>query len=217
MLEADENKTMRKAAAYIRVSTSIQAREGESLEIQEDKVMRHIEYHKYELTEIYREEGVSGSKMNRPALTRLRNDARNKKFEAVVFVKLSRFGRNTRDLLQLYEEFQNEYNVQLISIDEPFTSDNKLGKLMINILSAISEFERDTIEGQMREGKLNKLRKNEIFLGRTPFGYRFNKETKKMEVSEEEKRIYLDIVRMYLVDNLSLNEIALKLNRDGIM
>lgn len=133
-----------KVAGYIRVSTHEQAKEGESLELQEKAIGQYAAYRKYELVKIYRDEGVSGAKVERPGLTAMRKDAENKKFQKVIFKKLSRFGRSARNLLELYEEF-GRYEVDLISIEEGISTDTPSGKLQRNVLSSIAEFERDTI------------------------------------------------------------------------
>lgn len=204
-----------KVAGYIRVSTTFQAKEGESLAAQEEAIKKYAKNYEYELVNIFKDEGISGAKDNRPGLNDLRKNAEQNKFEKVIFNKLTRFGRNSRDLLNLFEEFQENYKTALISIKENIDTSSHAGKLMMTVLAGIAEFERDTIKEQMEEGKLRKLKRNEIFLGIPGLGYLFNKNTKKIEVVPEEKKLYLKIVDLFLTQKLSLNKIALYLNRSG--
>ncbi len=213
-MNKEDKKT--KIAGYARVSTESQAKEGESLKVQEDEIKRYAAAHGYQLTGIYIDKGVSGGKKDRPELDKLRQDAKAKKFDKVVFTKLSRFGRNITDLLELFREFEDKYKIGLISLKEMFDTTTTSGRLLRNILAAIAEFERDTIRTQMKEGKLNRLKRNECFIGKVPYGYRFNKEKKIVEVAEEEKAVYLDVVNHFLNQNISLQNISLILNRKGI-
>ncbi len=201
-----------KVVGYTRVSTVIQAKEGESLTVQENAIKQYAKAYDYELVGIYKDAGVSGAKSDRPSLNKLRKDAEDGKFQKVIFKKLSRFGRNTTDLLNLYTEFEN-YKINLISIEEKFDTSTPAGQLTRTVLAAIAEFGRETIKSQMKEAKLSKLMRGECFLGREPYGYEFNKETKRMDVIDDEKNTYLKIVNMYLNQDQSMNDIALELNR----
>ncbi len=107
-----------KVAGYIRVSTLDQVREGASLKVQENSIRSYASAHRFDLVKVCRDEGVSGANVDRPGLDKLREDARAGKFEIVIFKSLSRFGRNAMDLLSLYKEFEDDYSIELISIDE---------------------------------------------------------------------------------------------------
>jgi site-specific DNA recombinase len=204
-----------KVVGYVRVSTAEQAAGGESLEMQKAAITAYAKKEGYQLVKIYEDAGISGAKLQRPALMRLENDAKQGKFQKVIFKKLTRFGRNARDLITLYDRFDKEYGIGLVSLEEQIDTSTSAGRLVRTIFSGMAEFERDTIENQMREGKYSKLRKNEAFIGRVPFGYAWNKEGKTMEVAPIERDIYLDIVSMYLDEGLSLTAIAERLNRDS--
>ncbi|HJP19076.1 MAG TPA: recombinase family protein [Nitrospinota bacterium] len=204
-----------KVAGYTRVSTALQVKEGESLESQEDAIKLYVKSHGYKLFKIYKDEGVSGASENRSGLNKLRKEAAEGKFKKVIFKKLTRFGRNAKDVLHLFDEFEKKLNIDLISLEENFDTGNASGKLTRTMLAAIAEFERDTIKAQMQEGKLRKLKKNEIFIGQIPFGYKFNKEQIKMEYDEAQKKLYLEMVDLYLYQGLSFKDIAISLNRSG--
>jgi len=180
---------MIRAAGYVRVSTEEQALGGESLEMQKAAIQSYAKKEGWKLLKIYEDAGISGAKLDRPALLALRRDAEAGKFEKVIFKKLTRFGRNARDLITLYDEFDTKFKVGLVSLEEQIDTSTPAGRLIRTVLSGMSEFERDTIETQLRTGKYNRLRKNETFNGRVPFGYEWNRETKKMIIVEDEKTL----------------------------
>lgn len=211
MLDNLGSKT--EVAGYIRVSTLEQARGGESLHVQQESIQRYASAHGYVLVNIYRDEGFSGASLTRPGLNSLREDAKNRKFKKVIFNNLSRFGRNTRDLMNLYEEFENDYKVSLISINEGINTDTPAGRLLKTVLSAIAEFERDTISIRTQECKFSRLKKFETFVGMTPYGYKFDKNKRTMMVVPKEKKVVLKIVDLYINKDMPLRPIALHLNR----
>ncbi len=90
-----------RAAAYIRVSQERAARNGYGLGAQETDVQKYATYKDLELVEIFREEGVSGYKKDRPALDRLLADARAGRFQTVIFPSIDRAGRSVRDVIEI--------------------------------------------------------------------------------------------------------------------
>lgn len=122
---------------YARVST-----EAQNLSRQIDAL------HAYGVDELYTEK-MTGTKANRPELDKVR--LRMRKGDIVVVESLSRLGRSTRDLLNLLDEFENN-GVQLISLKEAIDTATPTGKLLVTVLSAISQFERDLIVQRTEEG-----------------------------------------------------------------
>ena len=94
-------------------------------------------------------EKVSGKDMNRPELQRLLEFARE---GDTVYVKdFSRLARSTKDLLELVERFK-EKNIHLVSLKENLDTSTATGKLMLTMIAAINEFERENILERQREG-----------------------------------------------------------------
>ena len=123
--------------AYVRVSSADQneARQVEALQ-------------KYD-SEKWCEANVSGKDMNRPELQRLLEFARE---GDTVYVKdFSRLARSTKDLLELVERFK-EKNIHLVSLKENLDTSTATGKLMLTMIAAINEFERENILERQREG-----------------------------------------------------------------
>lgn len=97
---------------------------------------------------IYNEK-MSGTKKNRPELTKLLD--RITEGDTVVVESLSRLGRSTKDLIELTETFQSK-GVNLVSLKESIDTNSPTGKLLFTLMSAIAQFERDVIADRTREG-----------------------------------------------------------------
>ena len=103
---------------------------------------------KYNCTEILTEK-MSGTKTDRPELTRLKDKVRPG--DTLVVESFSRLGRSTKDLIELVDYFEGE-NVKLVSIKENFDTNTPQGKLMLTVFQAFSQFERDIMVQRTREG-----------------------------------------------------------------
>ena len=104
----------------------------------------------------YVDKGVSGAKANRPALKRLMTDARLRHFDGVMVWKLDRFGRSLQQLIENVQALDS-YGVRFISSTQGIDTDqrNPCGRLLLNILGSLAEFERDTILERVRSGIAN--------------------------------------------------------------
>jgi site-specific DNA recombinase len=205
-----------KAAGYIRTSTEAQAKKGESLRTQSDAIEAHAKNEGWELTEIYEDAGVSGAKADRPELLRLMDDAKHGKFDILLLHRLSRFGRNARDLLNNYHALK-ELGIETHFIKENIDSSTPTGRLLFTIMAAIAEMEREIIEDQMAENKLIRWREKRTFIGLPPYGLTWNKERERLEIIPEEAEIFKKITSLYLDELLSLKDITIRLTKEGIM
>lgn len=122
---------------YARVSTEIQ-----NLDRQMDALK------KYGVDVIYNEK-MTGTKKDRPELTKMLE--RMTENDTVVVESLSRLGRSTKDLIELTELFEQK-GVHLVSLKESIDTSTSTGKLLFTLMSAIAQFERDTIADRTREG-----------------------------------------------------------------
>ena len=130
-------------AIYIRVSTLDQAREGYSLESQEKTLRKWCEERKYIVYDLYADKGISGKDIeHRPDMNRLLNDAKNRKFDLVIFWALSRFTRSVSDLYSTMEKFQ-KWNVSMVSYTEAFDTSTPMGRAMIGIVGVFAQLERE--------------------------------------------------------------------------
>lgn len=161
-----------KAAIYIRVSTDLQVKEGNSIEAQKEKLIHYAKAKELSVTKLYIDEGVSGATIDdRKELIQLLEDAKNKVFEAVLVYKLDRLGRNARDLLDIKNRFK-DLNINLISLSENIDTTTPTGNAMYGMISVFAELEKDTITGRMQMGREQKVRKGiKSKTGKILYGY----------------------------------------------
>jgi site-specific DNA recombinase len=107
-----------KAAVNLRVSSADQAGDGTSLGIQRERCTAYADSQGWELAEVYAEEGVSGDLERRPALDRLRHDARAGAFARLVVYDMDRLARNLRVQLNLAYELE-DHGVEIIDMQHP--------------------------------------------------------------------------------------------------
>ena len=133
-----------KCYIYTRVSTSMQV-DGYSLDAQKDKLKRYAEFQEMVVVGEYCDEGKSGKNIDgRPQFLQMLKDieAMKDKVQYVLVFKLSRFGRNAADVLSSLQRMQ-DYGVNLICVEDGIDSSKDSGKLMISVLSAVAEIERE--------------------------------------------------------------------------
>lgn len=130
-------------AIYIRVSTLDQAREGYSLEAQENTLRKWCEDRKYSVYDLYADRGISGKDIeHRPDMNRLLRDAKEEKFDMVLFWALSRFTRSVSDLYKTMEKFQ-KWNISMVSYTEAFDTSTPMGRAMIGVVGVFAQLERE--------------------------------------------------------------------------
>ena len=148
-----------KCDIYTRVSTTMQV-DGYSLDAQKEKLKRYAEFQNMEIVNEYSDEGKSGKSVEgRPEFQRMLDNIENGTDEVqfVLVFKLSRFGRNAADVLNSLQRMQ-DFGVNLICVEDGIDSSKDSGKLMISVLSAVAEIERENILVQTMEGRKQKAR-----------------------------------------------------------
>ena len=157
------------AAGYTRVSMSEQAEEGFSLESQERIIRQFVQDRGWDLSQIYTDAGISGTRSDRPALRRLLRDAELGDFEVVVVHSIDRFYRNLRGLLSTLERL-NRHGVALVSITENLDFTTPWGKLALAVLGTLAEIYIDKLSADTKRGKHQRAR-NGLWNGSPPLGY----------------------------------------------
>ena len=139
------NREGKKCVLYPRVSTEMQV-DGYSLEGQKNSLKRFADREEMEIVGIYEDAGKSGKSIEgRPAFKKMLSDIKNGlEIDYILVYKLSRFGRNAADILNSLE-FVQSYGINLICIEEGIDSSQTSGKLLISVLSAVAEIERENI------------------------------------------------------------------------
>ena len=208
-------RTKTKCYLYTRVSTSMQV-DGYSLDAQRDKLRKYAEYEDMVVAGEYSDEGFSGKNIQgRHEFQRMLQDIQDCKdgVEYVLVFKLSRFGRNAADVLNSLQLMQ-DFGVNLICVEDGIDSSKDSGKLMISVLSAVAEIERENIRTQTMAGREQKAREGKWNGGFAPYGYKLV--DGKLEINEEEAPAIRTIYEQYVTTDSGANGIAKYLENHGI-
>lgn len=204
-----------KVYTYTRVSTSMQV-DGFSLDAQNDRMQKYADFMDYEIVGRYEDAGKSGKSIEgRLDFQRMMDDIASNKdnISYVLVFKLSRFGRNAADVLSSLQ-FMQDYGVNLISVEDGMDSSKDAGKLIITVLSAVAEIERENILVQTMEGRKQKAREGKWNGGFAPYGYKLV--NGKLEIVEDEAEAVRIIYNLYANTEMGSNGVAKHLQLQGI-
>ena len=180
----------RKIAIYSRKSKF--TGKGDSVENQIELCRQYIKEHYKDIKEtdilIYEDEGFSGSNMERPQFKRMMEDARTKKFTAIVCYRLDRISRNIGDFANLIEKL-NSLQINFVSIKEQFDTKSPMGRAMMYIASVFSQLERETIAERIRDNMMELAKTGRWLGGVTPTGYK-SEAVEKITVDGRIRKIY---------------------------
>lgn len=171
-LELPEEERPLNAVGYVRVSTEEQATHGLSLDVQERKIKAWCEAKDWKLIKIFRDGGYSGKSLKRPAVEEMLATIQDSgEIDAVVVFKLDRFTRSLRDLLNIiYGEFE-KHNIVFSSVMESFDTGTSSGRMMLAILGASSQFEREVTGDRVSATKQDQKSRGE-FVGTGTIAYK---------------------------------------------
>ena len=204
-----------KVYTYTRVSTAMQI-DGYSLDAQKSRMKAFADYNGYEIVGEYEDAGKSGKSIEgRLQFNQMMEDIKSGKDSVsyVLVFKLSRFGRNAADVLSTLQVMQ-DFGVNLICVEDGIDSSKDAGKLMISVLSAVAEIERENIRVQTMEGRIQKAREGKWNGGFAPYGYKLvNGE---LIINEEEAEAIRVIFDQYVNTNSGANGITKYLEDHGI-
>jgi len=200
------------AIGYALVSTERQADQGVSLDAQKKRIEAMAVVQNATLLEVIVEGGESAKNLNRPGLQQILSLIQAGKVQAVIVAKLDRLTRSVKDLCGLLELLEKR-NVALISVAESLDTSSAAGRLVITIMGAVSQWEREAIGERTREALLHK-RSNGERVGNIEFGYRLASDGRRVERDPAEQAI-LKAIRELRAQGHSLRRIAATLNRQG--
>ena len=204
-----------KVYTYTRVSTAMQI-DGYSLDAQKARMKAYADFNDYQIVGEYEDAGKSGKSIeDRASFCRMMDDIKAGKdgVSYVLVFKLSRFGRNAADVLSTLQIMQ-DFGVNLICVEDGIDSSKDAGKLMISVLSAVAEIERENIRIQTMEGRIQKAREGRWNGGFAPYGYRLV--DGRLEINEEEAPAIRTIFDQYVNTNIGTTGLAKYLENHGI-
>jgi DNA invertase Pin-like site-specific DNA recombinase len=136
-----------RVALYARVSTL----NGQNPDMQLAELREYAQRRGWTVTSEYVDIGVSGSKQSRPELNRMLKDAHSRKVDAVLVWKLDRLGRSLKHLVTTIEDL-SAYGVSFVSLRDNLDLSTPSGRLMLHIIGAMAEFERELIKERVTAG-----------------------------------------------------------------
>jgi DNA invertase Pin-like site-specific DNA recombinase len=163
---------MKKVVGYIRVSTDTQAESGLGLADQEMKIRGYSQIYDLELVEIIVDAGASAKSLNRDGIQRVIEMSTSGDIDGIVIAKLDRLTRKMTDLHQLLDSVFSK--VELHSVAEKVDTSSAAGRLVLNVLMSVAEWEREAI-GERTSAALQtkkKIAKRKIN-GRAPLGWQW--------------------------------------------
>jgi DNA invertase Pin-like site-specific DNA recombinase len=172
-------------AIYTRKSVLVE--NSESIQTQIDLCKKYFKENNN--FEVFEDEGFSGGNTNRPAFKRMMNLCKLNKFNIVAVYKVDRISRNIIDFVNIYEELKNN-NIKLVSITEGFDTQNAMGEMMMFMLSAFANMERENIRQRVKDNMISLANKGCYTGGYVPFG---------CEVQKVDGKSYLKIVDTELI------------------
>ena len=175
---------MNKVIGYVRTSTNDQLI---SLEAQENKIRLYCELHELDLVEVVIEQASAKNIGGRPLLQDCLNRL-GKDVSGLIVAKLDRLTRSTIDIGTLIEKYFQDYS--LISVVEQVNTSTPAGKLMLNLLTAVSQWEREEI-GARTSVALQQLKQDGAILGKACYGY--TKKGNSRVVNEKEMLIVKEV------------------------
>lgn len=171
---------------WVRVSTQHQVKD-ESPEIHEKRARMYAESRGWNVVSIYRLDALSGkSVIDYPETIRMLQDIKKGHISGLIFSKLARLARNTKELLEISEYFK-EYNADLISLAESIDTSSPAGRLFFTIIAAMAQWEREEIAERIKASVSVRANMKRQIGGGGPFGYKWI--DNKLQIDEKEGAI----------------------------
>jgi len=195
---------------YTRVSTTMQADDGVSLDVQRRRIEDYCKYKGLELTKVYEDAGISGKDMKRPAFQQMLQDAT--KGTSICVAELTRFSRSMKDSINTFAMLE-EKGVNFICLNPELDFSTPYGRAFVGFALIMSQLERELISDRISV-TMQSLSKQGKLRSRPPFGWVSVGKDKDFESEPNQQRIIQKIKTLY-ASGLKFLQIAHQLNDEG--
>ncbi|MBD1910740.1 MULTISPECIES: recombinase family protein [unclassified Leptolyngbya] len=207
-------------AIYVRVSTQRQA-QAQTIEQQLEQLQSYANRQGWQIAQeyIFRDDGYSGARLNRPGLDQLRDQVAMAQINRLLVLAPDRLARNFVHQTLLVEELQNR-GCQVEFLERPMSQDPH-DQLLLQIRGAVAEYERTLIAERMRRGRLSKLQSGTLLPWTVvPYGYRCSIEHPRdpagVEINPAQAAVVREIFSRYGTEHISLVQLSWHLHELGI-
>lgn len=182
-----------RAALYVRVSTEDQATEGFSLDAQTKRLKAYCSVRGWEIADIYRDEGYSGRKTDRPEYQRMMRESDG--WDVLLVLKMDRIHRNSVNFTFMMDDLRKK-GKEFNSVQEKFDTTTAMGRFVMDIMQRIAQLESEQIGERVKIGMTRKAQCGTGNMGSGhPFGYVYSKGS--LLIIENEAEVVREIYSMY--------------------
>src|SRR5436190_14999611 len=210
-----------RVALYVRVSTDRQ-QQAQTIEQQVTQLHSYVAAHEgWTVAEehVFRDDGASGAKLDRPGLDALRDHAARAAFDVVLVAAPDRLARNFVHQMVVLEELERR-GVRVVFCDRPCSNDPH-EQLVTQIRGAVAEYERTLIADRMRRGRQSKLRAGRLLpWTNAAYGYRVHPDRPRdpalVEIEEAAAAVVRELFQSYADGEATFHALAVRLTARGI-
>ncbi|MBT4209588.1 MAG: recombinase family protein [Candidatus Komeilibacteria bacterium] len=216
-MDITKEKPIKLIATYARVSTSHQE-EQQTIKNQEYSLKEFTQKNGYTIVEEYIDDGWSGDILARPALDKLRQDAKNKVWEAILIYDPDRLARRYSYQELIMDELKEAgIEVLFVTVSSPKNSEDKI---LYGVRGLFAEYERAKISERFRLGKLRKVKEGHILVSEPRYGYDYipkqNDKHGYYKINPEEARVVKMIFSWVANEGMTLRAVVRRLQKEGI-
>jgi site-specific DNA recombinase len=214
MARTPHSTTPTKAVGYIRVSTDKQAEHGVSLEAQKGKLTAYAALYDVQLLDVSVDAGVSAKTLERPGLQRALGMLRKGQANALLVAKLDRLTRSVKDLGAMVEDYFSSDDIVLLSVADSIDTRTAAGRLVLNVLGSVAQWERETIGERTAEALSHIRAQGQKTGGDVPYGFTLAADGQTL-VPDVGEQALLDAIREARQRGLTQRAVVAELTRQG--